>query len=344
MGFLKAFHFSEISGISLSISKTEGFFWLLASLIFIGSEILFLVKISWWPFVAMAGILLSQILIIINWSDAKFGTILNIFLLILIIPAIGKFGFDSNTEAEIKQMELQKSISEEEVISENHLTDLPPIVQTWMKWSGASENKKINTVHLFQNGKMRTKPEGKWMPFIAEEFFNVNKPSFLWKTRVKMFPGIYLSGRDKLKDGKGAMLIKVMDFFPVVNEKDNEKINSGTMIRFLGEICWFPTAAFSNSISWQEIDKNSAKAIFRQDGKEVSGIFHFSSEGELLTFEAECYYSSGPEAKKEKWLVETIQSDYFGEFRIPSRSKVSWILPNGDFHWLSLNITGIEYR
>ncbi len=284
LGFLKAFRISDISAISLEIPKIQGYFWLMASLLLIVSGILFLLKISWWPFLASFAIILSQVLIILNWTDAKFGTILNIFLLIIIIPGIGNYYFTQKTRVEIREMNAEFLASEEMEISKTDLQGLPPIVQKWMNWSGVTGRKGIRSVHLFQEGEMRTKPGGKWMPFTAEEYFNIDKPSFLWKTRVKMIPGIYLSGRDKLKDGKGAMLIKLMSLFPVVEEKDNEKINSGTMIRYLGEICWFPTAALSDDIEWRELDDLSAEAIFHQNGKSVSGIFHFSSEGELAFF------------------------------------------------------------
>lgn len=45
-----------------------------------------------------------------------------------------------------------------------------------------------------------------------------------------------------LQDGQGEMLIKLLSLVNVVNEKHNDQINTGTLIRFLGEICWFPSS------------------------------------------------------------------------------------------------------
>jgi hypothetical protein len=45
-----------------------------------------------------------------------------------------------------------------------------------------------------------------------------------------------------LRDGQGEMLIKLLSLVNVVNEKHNDQINTGTLIRFLGEICWFPAS------------------------------------------------------------------------------------------------------
>ncbi len=52
------------------------------------------------------------------------------------------------------------------------------------------------------------------------------------------------------KDGKGSMIIKVLSLINVVNDSNNEKINQGTLQRYLGEITWFPTAAVSPYIKW----------------------------------------------------------------------------------------------
>ena len=87
-------------------------------------------------------------------------------------------------------------------------------------------------------------------------------PSFIWSTTVDAMSVISMIGRDKLVNGKGAMLIKLAGLFSVVNVSENEKINSASMIRYLSELCWFPSAAISDYITWERIDSNSAKAVF----------------------------------------------------------------------------------
>jgi hypothetical protein len=161
-------------------------------------------------------------------------------------------------------------------------------------------------VRLKQKGELKTKPEGKWMPFTAEQYFDVKNPAFVWVTDVTAFPEIHLSGRDKFYDVKGEMLIKLLSLIPVVDEGKNDKVNSGTMLWFLGETCWFPSAVLNQYITWEEVDANSAKATFSLNNKKVSGLFTFTKNGEFKSFEAERYYGAGEDAQKEKWLVEAI--------------------------------------
>lgn len=342
MGFLKAYQLTELSKYSINISRFQGIFWLLSGILFIASGLFTLLKFAWWPFVVITAIVISQILIIIDWPDAKFGTILNVLLLIISLPVLGTYNFDRHTTTRINEINKTTSLSEK-IEKESHLENLPPIVQKWLIHSGVAEQEKVHLVQLFQKGKMRTKSDGKWMPFTAEEYFNADENSFIWTAEVKMIPGIILYGRDQLKNGKASMLIKLMGLFPVVDEEDNFKVNTGAMIRYLGEICWFPSAALNSQIKWKELDHNAAEAILQQNDLEVSGIFHFSEAGELLSFEAERYYGTGKDSKMEKWLVETQETKDFYGILVPSKSNVIWKLPGGDFHWLSLEITDIQY-
>ncbi|MDP4189895.1 MAG: hypothetical protein Q8905_17750, partial [Bacteroidota bacterium] len=65
----------EIKNFDLFISRPAGILWLLAGGLFILTIILFLSKVEWWWVIAIPAVILSQILIIAVWHEAKFGTI-----------------------------------------------------------------------------------------------------------------------------------------------------------------------------------------------------------------------------------------------------------------------------
>src|SRR5690606_34680662 len=119
----------------------------------------------------------------------------------------------------------------------------PEIVQNWLQNSGVIAKEKIVSVRLNQKGELKTKPSSKWMPFEAEQYFDVINPSFVWSTEVKYMPLIKMVGRDKFSNGEGEMLIKMAGFIPLVEEGKNEKINLSAMLRYMAEMVWFPTAA-----------------------------------------------------------------------------------------------------
>ena len=344
MGFIKAFEVAGINQLSQYISKPIGILWLLTSILFIATSISYTYKKDWWYVVAIICIIISQTLIILYWKDAKFGTIANSIILLLSISAYGHNQFDKMVQKETKLM-LENVQSENiSIISKADINHLPEIIQKWIQNSDVVGKEKVIAGHLKQIGKMRTKPESKWLYFTAAQHFNLENPAFIWTTKVDAMPIIKMIGRDKLYNGEGEMLIKLASLIPVVNQGKNDKINSGSMIRFLAEMCWFPSAALSDYIFWESIDETSAKATLTTNGKSVSGVFLFSDGGDLVSFETLRYYGSKNDSKLEKWFIKMDSYKVFNDIKIPNECEVIWKLKEGDFKWLDLEITDLEYK
>ncbi len=340
IGVVKAVNPGAIPQLNRNISKTEGVIWLLTTLLLLLAFLLLILKKDWWPTIAVTGVILSQFLISLNWEDARWGTIPNLLILAVAMSALGSSRFEKRvikeTSSILETHQPQSGITE--------INSLPPIIQKWLKKSGAIDHEVIYNVRLEQEGKMRTTPKGKWMSFSAVQFFNVQEPGFVWKTRVAAYPGVFLYGRDKLQHAKGEMLIKLLALINVVNEKDNIQVDTGSLLRFLGEICWFPSAALQPYIQWENISSTSAKAFLKQKETTVEGVFHFSPQGKLLSFEAIRYYGAGKKSQKEKWLIEIEDHKDFNGILVPSKCKVTWKLKEDDFHWLSLEVTSLKYN
>lgn len=344
MGFAKAFGFAEINALSQYISKSYGLVWLFSSLLLLSTSILLFLKKDWWPFLALIAVILSQLLIIIFWKDAKFGTLVNILVLFASLSGLGEYQFTKMVSKETLGILNNTYTSNLTVIQKSDAKHLPEIIQKWLANSKAFGKENFGSVRLRQKGEIKTSPDNKWMPFTAQQYFNLQNPSFVWITHVKPMPLVFMKGRDKLINGKGHMTIKLFSFIPVVNLGNNEKINSASMQRYLAEMCWFPTAALNDHIIWQSIDQTSAKATITIDGKSVSGIFEFTNVGEFTSFETYRYYGGGQDATLEKWFIEPKAFKEFEGIKIPYKCSVSWLLKKGKFNWLNLEITNLDYN
>lgn len=84
MGFAKAFGYGNMQQLTLPISKPLGLLWLLTAYLFTATVILFLLKTEAWRYLAIPALLLSQVLIVLSWKDAKFGTLGNLVALLMI--------------------------------------------------------------------------------------------------------------------------------------------------------------------------------------------------------------------------------------------------------------------
>ncbi len=263
-------------------------------------------------------------------------------VLLLMASFIANYLFTLNAEKEVIAL-FDNIDDKKEIVRKEDLEGLPGTVQKWLEHSQVIGKERIKTVHLKQKGLMRTTEDGKWMPAEAEQYFRVDEPGFVWTAKIKIAPAAYLAGRDKYYEGKGHMLIKLLSLIPVADSR-GEEIDQGTLLRYMAEMPWFPTAALNDYIEWEEIDSNRARATMSYGGVTASGIYEFNEEGEVVSFIANRYREVNGRYVLQDWGGITREYREFNGIRIPNKTDVIWKPETGDFTWYKLEITGIEYN
>lgn len=223
-------------------------------------------------------------------------------------------------------------------ISEDRLLRLPPPVLRWLHLSRSLDTAKpIRSVMISQEGMLRTKPEGRWMPFRAKQHSLLDTPSFIWKARIRAAPGITICGRDLYLNGRADMLIKLMGVLKV-GYAHGPEINQGSLVRYLAEMVWYPTAALSPYVTWEAIDDDMARAYISYEDINASGIFYFQKTGEPIRFVAQRYKEAGGTCTLEEWEVRMGTYKKFQGILIPSQGEISWNLRTGAFHWFRFEV------
>lgn len=344
LGVLKAFSLAELPDLKLSIPKPTGYLWLTASLLLMVAALLLTMGIDWWWVSGLLAVTLSQGLVISAWRDAKYATIPNVIILVVSIIACGGWFFDRSVEREIDQIVSQQKPVQTGVILQQDIRQLPPPVKRWMENNGALGHKQISRVRLTQTGEMKIDPgQDAWIETTAEQYFNVERPSFIWSVNMQMMPLVYVTGRDLFYDGEGHMLIKLYSLFNVVDET-GDKINRGTLQRFLSEIVWFPTAAINDYIIWSAVDSTTATATMSWHGISEAITFHFSGKGDIESVTADRYMGGGEDAVRRPWTVSILETGEFNGLRVPAEVEVSWQLDTGTFTWYRFTVTDIGYE
>jgi hypothetical protein len=278
-----------------------------------------------------------------KWMVVTLIVILLFLFLLFAISRIGRVMFEEDAQESAATLLKSADVSDIKIIQEQDMKDLPFAVQNWLRNSSVIGTQQIRTVRLKQEGRMRIKKDGSWMPTRTNQYFTVDKPGFVWVADVKMAPFVHLSGQDTYKNGKGQMNIKFLSILPVVNSVGAE-INSGTMMRYLAEIMWFPSAALSPYIKWEEVDINTAKATMDYKGITVTGTFYFNEKGDILRFSGKRYKDVNGKYILSDWGGENKEFKEFSGIRIPSKTVVIWYEEEGKFEWFEFEIKDIEYN
>jgi len=344
MGFVKAFRLAGIKGLSMDITRPAGMLWLAVALLFTASGVLVLIEYDPWWMTAAAAVVFSQLLVVLYWHDAKFGTIANVIVLCGAVIGFGIWSFNAGLRAELARFAVPAA-AEKRILTRDAAAGLPPAVRTWLERSGAVGKEIARSVSLKQKGMMRTAPDGKWMPVTADQRIITGSPAFIWIAEVAAAPGIFLSARDTYREGKGRMYIRALSLFPVADAGGPE-INQGALTRYLAELVWVPSAAVNDYVRWEDAGPGAAKATMTWGGITASGVFTFDANGDMTGFRAHRYYDRKGGATLEEWIIRIEPGGYreFGGVRIPARFSVTWHLKNGDFTWYKMELSDIRYN
>lgn len=343
-GFLKAFGIFEFNALQQPISKLSGLFWLLAFLLFTVTLVLFLARSEYWWALGFVGVLASQILLFSHWSDAKFGTIANILILLPVIVAYSNYRFTKTIKQERGLLFNKSENLSKTNVSAEDIVRLPPIVQKWLASSGVVGKPQVSNVHLMQHLQLKLKPEQTdWKEGTAEQYFTIQPPAFSWNLTTNMNPVLPIVGRDKFDEGKGEMLIKLLSCISVANAKNNAKVDEATLQRYLAEMVWFPSATLSDYVQWEEVDNTSSRATMEFNGTKGSGIFYFAPDGQFEKFVAQ-RYKEATDKEPTEWTVTATKTEERNGIKIPTECEAHWNLDEGRWTWLKLKIGHIEYN
>lgn len=80
MGLAKAFGLAELAELTQPISRPVGLLWLAAALLLLATAGVWIIRPRWFVPLALVALVVSQVVIILSWRDARFGTIGNLIL------------------------------------------------------------------------------------------------------------------------------------------------------------------------------------------------------------------------------------------------------------------------
>jgi hypothetical protein len=229
------------------------------------------------------------------------------------------------------------------IVTAEMLEKAPAPVQRYLDFSGVVGKPWIESVYLKQRGRFRQGVDRPWMPLTAEEFYTIEPASLVWKARFKIAGLPLLRARDSYEAGQGHMYGKLAGLFTVFDMR-GEKLDQATMIRYLNEMMWFPTAFLGENVAWQEVDDNSAVVTFSDGGKSVSGRMFFDDDGRLTNFSAMRYREIKGDFSLDPWSTPMTGYGQMAGLNLPIRGQAVWNLPSGDLPYAELEIEEIQYN
>ena len=340
IGFAKAFHWIESPAGTTTISGAQGFLCLLVSILLILSIIYFNRKNHLWILLSLVVIIISQVVILLNWEDAKYGSIINLVILIVAIISIAGWKFETRFKEE-KVAAILNSPSAGGIISNKDLEHLPALVRNYIISSGFLGEPKIDNVLIRFKGEMREKGK-KWFKFRSEQLNMITKPSRFFFMKA-IFKGIPTKGYHRFDGNSARMIIKPLSVLRIIDISSEELLLS-EMVTYLNDICIFaPGALIGNKFSWKEDGDNTVRVKFTNHGRSVSAILEINDNGQLINFFSNDRYAIN-EARKHLFSTPVGGYQTFNGFKLASYGEAIWHYPEEDFVYGKFDVKEIKYN
>jgi len=248
--------------------------------------------------------------------------------------------------SEVRKELTMYSNSKTDIITERDIAALPEPVQKYFRHCGyLGKEKMINAEVEWKDVYIKMSADKKWISLDCYQFNSVPEPTRIVYMKSSILGVFPFEGRDKYQDGHGNMLIKLLKIIKVADAKGKE-MDESALVTILAETLIIPTYALQDYIKWYAIDSNTVKALIKYNGTEVSGLFYFNEQGEIIRFQTDDrYYSEkGTKYKKVKW--SGVLGNYIEKngIKFPSDFRAIWHNEEGDFEYFKGTIADIKYN
>jgi hypothetical protein len=344
IGFVKYINPESVTQITHSISKGAAVVWLATAALFFLTAIGFYLNTQWWSLTAITAVAISSILIVSVWSDARFGTIANIIILIAAIIGLGTWKFKNRYTSDVESAFTTVNETPDAILSEETISALPEPVQKYIRYTGALEKPAVESFKITMAGKIRSAEDTPWMEFTTEQYNFMDRTWRLFFMEAKM-KGLPVAGYHAFKNGTAYMDIRLLSLIKV-EYHDGEQMDVAETVTFFNDMCCMaPGSLTDNRIEWLETEGNVVRAAFTNNGIRISAWLHFNEEGQLVNFVSEDRWALEKNGKMSQVRWETPLYDYreINGYRLASRADLIYNYPEGDFCYGKFEINNIDY-
>jgi hypothetical protein len=339
----KAFGWANIAQLRQPVSSPLGALWLLAAVLLCGSAVALLLHARWWWLSALAGIVLSQGLILTVWRDARVGTLANVVLAAPVALALltARAGSLRSQFEQTARALLSVSIppSRAAIVTDADIAALPPLVQAYLRRTGAVGKPRVHNVRLEFDAHMRDKASDPWMKATAVQYEFFSPPARLFFMEASR-AGVPFSVLHRYTDDSATFQVRIAEVKQVTDAKGEEMTRSETVTLLNDIVVFAPAAALDLPITWQTTGPRAVVATFTNAGHTVSAELTFDAAGDLVGFVSNDRSAIGASgARRMPWSTPISDYRLVEGIRVGAHGEAVWVEPTGPWAYGRFQLT-----
>lgn len=349
LGFAKGFGLAEVEALRLPISRAQGVGWLIAALLLVAGAGLWLAAPRVWWIAALPAIVVSQVLIVGAWSDARFGTVANVLIALPLTIALVDLRPGSLTSiyrrTTHERLAQAAAAPAPGLVAEAELAPLPAPVQRWLRRVGVVGKPRVRDLRARFRGSIRNGFDAPWMDFTAEQHNFHDHPARIFLMEASLF-GVPFQALHVAQDGHATMQVRVVSLFEQVDARGPEMDRSET-VTLLNDLCLLaPAALLDLPITWGEATERTAVVRLENAGHAVSATLSFDEAGDLVGFVSEdrSQTADGRTYTRLPWSTPLSRHRDFAGVRLPGYGEAAWRTAEGDVVYGRFEFEEVAYN
>ena len=349
LGAAKGLAWAEVGQLAEPISTGLGAVWLAAAVVTISSGVLLVVRIRWWWIVGAVAVVLSQVVIVTSWADAKAGTIANVVLLVAVIYGWASQGSrGGRAEYRRRASSALGTPHLAGVVTEEDLGRLPALVAAYVRQSGALGQPRVQTLRAQFHGRIRSAPAKPWMTFTGEQVNTYGpQPDRLFFMDAELF-GLPVEVLHVFAASAATMRVRALSMFPMVNKSGPEMDRAETVTIFNDLCILAPAALIDAPVTWHVLDDHHVRGSYSYGANTIAAELSFNDDHELIDFVSDDRMAVSSDGGKtfnpQRWSTPISGYRELGVVRLGTIGEAHWHAPEGEFAYLEFHLDEITYN
>lgn len=276
-----------------------------------------------------------------------FKSILLLILILVIIVCIVSLINLTYRKFINESIKIKETVSKQDIdlITENDLKHLPPIIKDYLKYVGVIGKPKVYSYDVLFDGDMKLDKTVEFAPITAQQksYNPLSKRLFYITMKYKH---LKIVGLHHFEDGIASMVIKILDIFKVVNVRGGNG-NKAETVTIFNDMCLLaPPTLIDKRIKWEELDELSVKGTFTNEGISISAVLTFDEESRLINFISNDRYflDNQGEMLNVPWSTPIYEYKEINGYNLISKGDAVWHFEDGGFTYLRLFVVDVKYN
>ncbi|WP_380166274.1 DUF6544 family protein [Jannaschia sp. R86511] len=352
LGAAKGLGWAAVPQLTEPIGAWAGGAWLVAALLVLTSAALLAVgTTTWWWLVVLVAAVLSQVLVVTSWSDARYGTIANVLMLLVAgygFASVGPTSFDARWDRQVSEATAEVEASPS-VLTEADLAPLPAPLAAYVRRSGAVGEPRVTSLSATFHGRIRSGPGEAWMSFTGKQvntFGSRPQRAFLMHATRSGLPVTVLH---QYVGTTATMEVTLASVVPMVDAAGPTMDRGETVTVFNDLVVLAPGAIADAAVTWTPVDEHHVRGELTNGAHTVSAVLTFDDDHDLVDFVSDDRSRASADGRsfvQQEWSTPlSAHRDQDGR-RVVSAGQGMWSAPEpeGRFSYLDLYLDDIEYN